>query len=132
MDKIWYKINKIRKPMIAAVNGICLGGGFELALFCDMIVASENAKFGFPEIKLGLLPGGQGTQRLPRLVGQSKAMELILTGDMISAEEAKNLKVVNQIYPDDKLMEGVMKLAKKIAKMGQLAAAFSKRAILSS
>ena len=132
MDKIWYKINKIRKPMIAAVNGICLGGGFELALFCDMIVASESSRFGFPEIKLGLLPGGQGTQRLPRLVGQNKAMEMILTGDMISAQEAMNLRILNNVFPDDKLMEGAMKLAKKIAKMSQLAAAFSKRAILSS
>ena len=88
-ERFWQKIiPKFRKPLIAAVNGICLGGGLELALMCDIIIASDNSKIGLPEIKLGIIPGSGGTQRLPRAVGKSKAMEMILTGEPISAQQA--------------------------------------------
>jgi enoyl-CoA hydratase len=112
---LWTKITRVRKPIIAAVNGMCLGGGFEIALMCDIIVASENAQFGLPEIKLGVIPGAGGTQRLPRLVGKTKAMEMILTGAPISAKEAREWHIVSNVFPNDKLIEGSMNIAKKIA-----------------
>ncbi len=111
-DRLWYKvIPKCRKPLIAAVNGMCFGGGFELALMCDIVVASENAQFGLPEIKLGLIPGGGGTQRLTRLVGKSKAMEMILSGVKISAKEAKEWHIVTSIHSREKLIEEALLLA---------------------
>jgi enoyl-CoA hydratase/carnithine racemase len=111
----WADISKIQTPIIAAVNGFCLGGGCELSMLCDIIICSENAKFGQPEINLGTIPGCGGTQRLIRSVGKSKAMELILTGDMMSAQEAKDFGLVARIYPADKLLDGAITMAAKIA-----------------
>jgi enoyl-CoA hydratase len=129
-ERLWYRIiPKIRKPLIAAVNGLCFGGGFEIALMCDIVVASENARFGLPEIKLGVIPGAGGTQRLPRLVGKSKAMEMILTGAPISAKEAKEWHIVTSVHSREKLVEETLNLAKKIAAQSQISAAFAKRAI---
>lgn len=110
-DKIW----GLRKPVIAAINGFCLGGGLEYALSCDLRVASENARLGLPEINLGILPGGGGTQRLPRLIGLTKAKELCLTGDAIDARKALELGLVNHVFPKETLLEEALALAGKIA-----------------
>ncbi len=103
------------KPVIAMINGFCLGGGCELAMSCDMRIASDKAKFGQPEIKLGLIPGGGGTQRLPRLVGMGNAMRLILSGDMIGAEEAKSMGLVEMVFPAGELRAKTLELAQRIA-----------------
>ncbi len=103
------------KPVIAAVNGFALGGGTELAMACDFIYASANAKFGQPEIKLGIIPGFGGTQRLPRLVGKAMAKELVLTGNIIDAEEAKRIGLVNKIFPPEMLLDEAKKTAGRIA-----------------
>ena len=115
--KIFNKIENMHKPVIAAVNGFALGGGCELAMACHMRVASTNAKFGQPEVKLGLIPGYGGTQRLTRLIGQGKAIELLLTGDMIKAEEAKELGLVNHVVVLGDLLHFCHKLLEKIAKV---------------
>ena len=129
-DRLWYKvIPKCRKPLIAAVNGMCFGGGFEIALMCDIIIASENAQFGLPEIKLGVIPGAGGTQRLTRLVGKSKAMEMILSGVPISAKDAKEWHIATSVHSREKLVEETLSLAKKIAAHSQIAASFAKRAV---
>ena len=129
-DRLWYRIiPKCRKPLIAAVNGMCFGGGFEIALMCDFIIASENAQFGLPEIKLGVIPGAGGTQRLTRLVGKGKAMEMILSGAPITAREAWEWRIVNNVFPREKLLEETFNLAKKIAAHSQVSAAFAKRAV---
>lgn len=107
-------IREVPKPVIAMVNGLALGGGCELAMACDIIVASENARFGQPEINVGVIPGGGGTQILPRLVGEKKARELIFTGDFISAEEALKLGLVNRVVPREKLNESVEELIGKL------------------
>jgi enoyl-CoA hydratase len=117
------------KPVIAAVNGFCLGGGCELALSCDIRVASERAKFGQPEINLGIIPGGGGTQRLTRLVGEGKSMELILTGRLISAEEAKAIGLVNEVYPAEELMAKAIELAEQIAEKSPIALQAAKEAV---
>lgn len=117
-------------PIIAAVNGFALGGGCEIAMSCDIILASTKAKFGQPEIKLGVIPGGGGTQRLIRFVGKSKAMELILTGKMIGAKEAKEYNLVSAVYNPNELIQETMKLAKKIASMSLPIAKLCKRTIL--
>lgn len=101
----WEAIRRIRKPVIAAVSGFALGGGCELAMMCDFIIAADTAKFGQPEIKLGIIPGAGGTQRLPRAVGKSKAMDMTLTGRMMSADEAERAGLVSRVVPADKLME---------------------------
>jgi enoyl-CoA hydratase len=101
----WETIRSVRKPVIAAVSGFALGGGCELAMMCDFIIAADNAKFGQPEIKLGIIPGAGGTQRLPRAVGKSKAMDLVLTGRMMDATEAERAGLVSRVVPLDKLME---------------------------
>src|SRR5213593_611149 len=117
------------KPVIAMINGFALGGGCELAMACDIRIASTRAKLGQPEIKLGIIPGGGGTQRLPRLIGEGKAMELILTGDMISAEEAYSLGLVNHVVAPEELESTTMEIAGKIAEMSPVALRMAKQAV---
>jgi enoyl-CoA hydratase len=111
----WETIRLVRKPVIAAVSGFALGGGCELALACDIIVAAESAKFGLPEITLALLPGAGGTQRLPRAIGKAKAMDMCLSARMLDAAEADRYGLVSRVVPDENLMEQTLKLATKIA-----------------
>ena len=117
------------KPVIAMVNGFCLGGGNELALACDLRICSENARFSQPEINLGIIPGGGGTQRLTRLVGEGRSMEMILTGDMIDAETAHRFGLVNHVYPAAELREKTMELAAKIAEKAPIALQLAKEAV---
>ncbi len=126
---VFRKIEKLEKPTIAAVNGFALGGGCELAMCCDIRVASEKAKFGQPEVGLGIIPGFSGTQRLSRLVGVSKAKELILTGDHITAREAEQICLVNKTVSPDKLMEEAKNLAKRILKNSPIAVKYANMAI---
>lgn len=123
------RIELLEIPTIAAVNGFALGGGCELALACDIILASEKAKFGQPEVTLGITPGFSGTQRLPRRVGIAKAKELIFSGKMIKAEEAKEIGLVNAVYPAEALMEGAMEMAESFAKNAPIAVRYSKACI---
>jgi enoyl-CoA hydratase len=125
----WDQIRKTKKPIIAAVSGFALGGGCELAMTCDMIIASETAKFGQPEIKLGVMPGAGGTQRLTRAVGKAKAMELVLTGRFLSAEEALSCGLVNKVVPVEMYLHEAMVLAKEIAQMSPIAAMLAKEAV---
>jgi len=111
----WEHIRRIRKPVIAAVSGYALGGGNELAMMCDIVIAAENARFGQPEINLGIMPGAGGTQRLPRAVGKAKAMDLCLTARMMDAQEAERAGLVSRIVPLEKLMEEAMAVAEKVA-----------------
>jgi enoyl-CoA hydratase len=111
----WEHLRNVRKPVIAAVAGYALGGGCELAMMCDLIIAAESAKFGQPEINLGILPGSGGTQRLPRAVGKAKAMDMCLTARMMDAAEAERAGLVSRVVPNDKLMEEAMAAAEKIA-----------------
>jgi enoyl-CoA hydratase len=111
----WEHIRNVRKPVIAAVAGYALGGGCELAMMCDIVIAAESAKFGQPEINLGILPGSGGTQRLPRAVGKAKAMDLCLTARMMDAPEAERAGLVSRVVPNDRLMEEAMAVAEKIA-----------------
>jgi len=113
----WEEASRCRKPIIAAVAGYALGGGCERAMMCDFILAADNAKFGQPEIKLGVIPGAGGTQRLTRFVGKSKAMEMVLTGRMMDAEEAERAGLVSRIVPVDDLVEEALKTAAKIAEL---------------
>jgi enoyl-CoA hydratase len=122
-------IDSFPKPVIAMVNGYCLGGGCELALACDIRIASENASFGQPEINLGIIPGGGGTQRLTRLVGEGKAMEMILTGEMIDARTALGLGLVNHVVPLDQLKAKTMEIANRIAEKGPVSVSLAKEAI---
>ncbi len=117
------------KPLIAMVNGFCLGGGCELAMACDIRVASDKAKFGQPEINLGIIPGAGGTQRLPRLVGESKAMQMILTGEMIDAQEALHLGLVSEVFPAAELEAKTMELANRIAEKSPVALQMAKTAV---
>ena len=117
------------KPIIAMINGFCLGGGCELALSCDIRIASDKSRFGQPEINLGIIPGGGGTQRLTRLVGEGKAMQMILTGEMIDAQEAYRIGLVNDVYPADQLESKTMELAAKIAEKSPVALAMAKTAV---
>jgi len=122
-------IEAVKKPVIAAVNGFALGGGTEIAIACDFIYASENAKFGQPEINLGVIPGFGGTQRLPRLIGTNMAKELIFTGKMISGAEALQIGLANKVVPLEQLMEEVLKTAKEIAAKGRVALREAKQAV---
>jgi enoyl-CoA hydratase len=119
-------LEKMRKPVIAAVNGYALGGGLELALSCDVIYASEKARLGFPEVTLGIVPGFGGTQRPAKLVGLARAKELVLSGKVISAREAYEMGLINKVVPDDQLMAEVWELAKMMAAAGPIAVAFAK------
>lgn len=122
-------IDTFPKPVIAMVNGYCLGGGCELALACDLRIASDTASFGQPEINLGIIPGGGGTQRLPRLVGEGKAMEMILTGEIINAQEAFRCGLVNQVVPADQLKPKTMEVANRIAEKSPIALRLAKEAV---
>jgi len=126
----WDRIRKIKKPIIAAVSGFALGGGCELAMTCDMIIASESAKFGQPEISIGVMPGAGGTQRLTRAVGKAKAMEMVLTGRMISADEAMRWGLVNKVVPVEYFLEEAKTLAKEIASKPPVAVRLAKEAVL--
>jgi enoyl-CoA hydratase len=125
----WDQIRKTKKPIIAAVSGFALGGGCELAMMCDMIIASETAKFGQPEIKIGVMPGAGGTQRLTKAIGKAKAMELVLTGRFISAEEAFTYKLVNKVVPVEMYVREAIQLAKEISQMSPVAIQLAKEAI---
>jgi len=127
--KVTASIAGMGKPVIAAVNGYAFGGGCELCLACDLVVASENARFGLPEINIGIIPGGGGTQRLPRLIGVRKAKELIFTGEPIKAEEALNLGLVNKVVPAEKLRETVLELAGKLASKSPVILKLAKAAV---
>ena len=120
------------KPVIAMINGFCLGGGCELAMSCDLRIAADSARFGQPEIKLGLIPGGGGTQRMPRLVGLGHALRLILTGDMIGADEAKEIGLVEQVVPADELRTATLELASRMAAMSPLTLRVAKEAVRAS
>ena len=125
----WEHIRRIRKPVIAAVAGYALGGGCEVAMMCDIVIAAENVKFGQPEINLGVLPGSGGTQRLPRAVGKAKAMDLCLTARMMDAQEAERAGLVSRVVPNDKLMAEAMAAAEKIASCSLPATMMVKEAI---
>lgn len=123
------KLESLHKPIIAAINGFCLGGGCEVAMACDFCIASSKAKFGQPEVSLGVTAGFGGTQRLPRLIGMNKARQLLYTGDIIDAEEAMRIGLVNAVVPPDELMKHVFDIAKRIIARGQTAVRFTKTAI---
>lgn len=128
--ELWDRIRKVAKPIVAAVNGYCLGGGNELAMNCDIIIASETASFGQPEVNVGIMPGAGGTQRLTRAVGKYKAMEMILTGKSISAEEAHRVGLVNRVVPAESLMEEAKKIANEIASKPPISIRAAKEAVL--
>ena len=128
-QEIFSRIENLHVPVIAAVNGYTLGAGLELALACSIRICSEIAQFGAPEVKLGIIPGDGGTQRLPRLVGQGRAMEMIITGDFIDAQESYRTGLVNKVFPPEKLKEEAMELAEKIASRPPLAVRYAKEAV---
>jgi enoyl-CoA hydratase len=125
----WEKVSQVRKPIIAAVAGYALGGGCEMAMMCDFIIAADNARFGQPEITLGTIPGAGGTQRLPRFIGKAKAMDLVLTGRMMDAAEAERCGLVSRVVPLDKLMDEAVAAAEKIAAMSLPATLVAKEAV---
>ena len=125
----WETLRSIRKPIIAAVSGFALGGGCEVAMMCDIIIAADNARFGQPEIKLGIIPGAGGTQRLPRAIGKAKAMDLALTGRMMDAQEAERAGLVSRVVPLDKLMDEALGAALIICDYSQIAVMSAKESI---
>lgn len=130
--RIFDVMSSFPKPVIAMINGFCLGGGCEMAASCDLRVASEKARFGQPEIKLGLIPGGGGTQRLPRLIGHGQTMRLVLTGDMIDAAEALRIGLVEAVVPHEELRDKTLELAGRIASMSPLTLKIAKEAVNAS
>jgi enoyl-CoA hydratase/carnithine racemase len=130
--RFWPRLAALRTPLVAAVSGFALGGGCELALACDMIVASETAEFGQPEILLGIIPGGGATQRLARVIGKQRAMELVLTGRRIGADEAQRLGIVNTVAPRGTWLEAALELAEVVARRPPLAVRLGKQAVLAA
>jgi enoyl-CoA hydratase/carnithine racemase len=130
--EFWPRVARCRTPLIAAVSGYALGGGCELALLCDMIVASETAEFGQPEIMLGIIPGGGGTQRLARVIGKQRAMELVLTGRRIDAQEARSFGLVNKVAKKKEWLENAVELAQVVARRPPIAARLAKQAVLAA
>ena len=128
-QKLYSKFEDLDKPVIAMIDGLCLGGGLEVALACDIRLASESSKFGQPEINVGIIPGGGATQRLSRLVGAGKAKELIFTGNIIDAQEAFRIGLINQIVPKENLEEVVISIARRIAEKSPLTLKWAKKAI---
>ena len=125
----WERIRSMRKPVIAAVSGFALGGGCELAMMCDIIIAADNARFGQPEIKLGIIPGAGGTQRMPRAIGKAKAMDMVLTGRMMDAQEAERSGLVSRVVPLAKLMEEALAVAAQIGDLPPLALLAAKESV---
>ncbi len=125
----WETVLRVKKPVIAAVAGFALGGGCELAMMCDLIVCADTAKFGQPEINLGVMPGAGGTQRFTRAVGKSKAMDMCLTGRMMDAAEAERSNLVSRVFPADTLVDEALKLAAKISSQSRIASLLTKRAV---
>jgi len=125
----WERMKTVRKPVIAAVAGFALGGGCELAMMCDLLIAADTAKFGQPEIKLGVIPGAGGTQRLPRAVGKAKAMDMILTGRMMDAQEAERAGLVSRVVAGDKLLEEALSVATQIAEFSLPSVMMAKEAV---
>jgi enoyl-CoA hydratase len=125
----WEAVSRCRKPVIAAVAGYCLGGGCEMAMMCDFILAADSAKFGQPEVTLGVIPGAGGTQRLPRAVGKAKAMEMVLTGRMMDASEAERSGLVSRVLPAADLLAEALKVATRIADMGRPSALAAKEMV---
>jgi enoyl-CoA hydratase/carnithine racemase len=130
--RFWGRLAAVRTPLVAAVSGYALGGGCELALACDLIVASESAEFGQPEILLGIIPGGGGTQRLARVMGKQRAMDLVLTGRRISAEEAERLGIVNRVAPGAEWLDAALELADVVARRPPIAVRLGKQAVLAA
>ena len=129
ISRNWEVIRAVRKPVVGAVAGFALGGGCELAMMCDILIAADNARFGQPEIKLGIIPGAGGTQRLPRAVGKAKAMDLVLTARMMDAQEAERSGLVSRVVPLDRLMDEALAAAITIADMPRLAALAAKESV---
>jgi enoyl-CoA hydratase len=128
----WNRIRRVKKPLIAAVGGYALGGGCELAMHCDMIVASENARFGQPEITLGVIPGAGGTQRLARTLGKYRTMEMVLTGVQVTAQEMADHGLVNRVVPKGEHLREAVNLAKEVAALGPIAVRLAKEAVLAA
>jgi len=126
---LFVQVHSFPKPVIAAINGLALGGGCELAMACDFRVGSESARLGQPEINLGIFPGGGATQRLPRLVGLGRAKEMVFTGEIIEAREAERIGLLNKVFPADELMDRTLEIARKIASKGPLALKLAKMAM---
>jgi len=131
-ERFWQRMAAVRTPLVAAVSGFALGGGCELALVCDMIIASETAELGQPEVLLGIIPGGGGTQRLARVMGKQQAMELVLTGRRIAADEAFRLGIVNQVAPKGEWLEKAIELAEVVSRRPPLAVRLGKQAVLAA
>lgn len=132
MGKLWDRVARYPKPLVAAVNGYAFGGGLELVMACDIVVCSEDAKFGQPEINIGIMPGAGGTQRLPRLVGKNRALEMVLTGRPIDAREAHMLGLVNRVVPAEAVLEQAVNIAKDIASKAPIAVRLAKESVLKS